>query len=304
VAARQWTAAQRWRAVPLWTAALTLCATRVAAEPAPSLTPPAADVSEVARPGPFTRLQLRSDVFGRLNPIGALVRSELAYQRGERTDSALPNSFLEAGAAAGVNASFLVFGVHAAWQPAPFFTLRAAERLTRHFGSAYTLHTFASRDAPYGDDVLHDESRLSDGWQEETEIEATLRAVFGPFFVSSMTRGTHVFFTPQGPYFLDFARDLLVARSDVVLSQILIAQYLFWREPSGGSLGVGPFYELTHAFESGAERQRVGPLVSYRTDVSEWGQGRGYLALGFNLVDRNRAEELMAQVGVGWDFTL
>jgi hypothetical protein len=283
---------------------LTLCASGVAAEPTGSAPLPVAPDSPVLRSGRFTRLQLRADAFGRLNPIGALVRSELAYQRGERTNSALPDRFLEAGMAAGGNASFAVFGVHAAWQPAPFFTLRAAERLTRHFASAYTLHTFTSPGAPYGDDVLNDGSRLNDGWEEETEVEATLRAVFGPFFVSSMTRGTHVFFTPPEPYFLDFARDLLVRRSDIVLSEVLIAQYQFWREPSGGSFGVGPFYEFTHAFESGVERQRVGPLASYRTDVNEWGQGRCYLALGYNLVDRNRVEELMAQLGVGWDFTL
>lgn len=261
--------------------------------------------SESPEAHPYARTQLSTDVLGRLGPPGGLLKVELNHQRGRRKSPMdFPESYVQTGGALGINTSLALASVHAEWQPAAFFTLRATGRMFNHFGSLYTLYTFDQPDATYSDaDLDAYPGALIGGLQQEAELKATFRALIGRVFLSNTTTAAYVHFSAQRPYFLDFTRDMLLARTDFVLTNLLLGQYLFWRGDAGGSLGAGAFWDYTFVAETNDERHRIGPALSYRSNVDDWGQLRGFLGVGVNAVDRNRAGDFTLLVGAGWDWT-
>ncbi len=249
------------------------------------------------------------DVVAAYNPLGAMVfvgatkRHVFSYSR----EYNAPFSYLQGGAAYGINPAYGQLRAHVEWMPAIFAQLRVQADRFNYFGRYTGLLSFSKADADYGDSVQ--EARKDDVEKASAYrlmVQPTLRAKIGWFFLRNQADIAQYYFDAGGRYVLEPEFDILMAKDDMLIANRSYVMMDFSTGRASTALFVGPYFEYIGARDSGDVRRRLGAAVYWEPALKMFSirQYRVYAQMGLNLEDRNRDNQVFAQLGVGFEMNL
>jgi hypothetical protein len=248
------------------------------------------------------------DILGLYNPLGIAglggVLFRHPYSFSEQYQMVW--AYIQGGVDVGVNPAYAQVGAHVEWMPLIILQLRLAYDFIGYFGNWGALMSFDSSEAPFGDEVVFEEREGQEelGAAHRFLFRPILRAKFDPVVIQNTTDIAWYIFNGDGPYFLEWEYDTLLAKSDSAIYNRTDLLLEAWTGDGDAAFLLGPLYELTHSVHTDVSRQRFGWLfflIPYHS-LGAFGQVRIFSQLGVNLQDRNRKNEFYALFGIGSDW--
>jgi len=245
------------------------------------------------------------DLVGLYNPLGLSV-SVKSYQRRVYRHDPLPlwdGLYYQLGGQALVTPAFSRAGVHAEWLPIAILKLRAQiDRL--YFSGAFgSLLTFNTANESFDDDVIENrEGEERSGYGNRSSFQITLQTKHQHFIVRNITEQVHYQFPGSGPYYLERENELLLARSDSVLSNQIYVLYET-KTPAYQRM-IGPYHSYVSVDKSGNKSERLGLTwyQQFNKKMATLNNARWYLQAGKYLQEPNRKDEVYLLLGIGGDF--
>ncbi len=247
------------------------------------------------------------DVGGRLNPPGLAISGSARYRYVFGYDARYnaATSYVQTGAGLTVSPAMMQAGLSLEVLPWIILPLRIQYDFYQFTGVSGGLLSFASPNAPYGDDVRserHDEERTH---AHRLMFQPTLQGKIDRFVFRNTTDLAYYKFSGRGPYFLELSYDTLLKDSDGLLSNRTFLLYSVFDGDAQKTVLTGPYYEITRAFDAKITQQKIGwsayvePSARYR-----WVENP-YLGVvvGFHLQDPNRQGQLFLMIATGIKFS-
>jgi hypothetical protein len=253
---------------------------------------------------PQTGLTL--DMAGQVNPEGLRLKAvwfgKWIQETGEDGSAA---GYLQSGLGLSASPAYVKGSIYGEWQPAVFLNLHMEYDLSRYLGANTGLLSFPDKGSGYGKkevDALEGAEESATG--QKVSFQPTLYAKAGPVIIVNQTDLAYYSFNGHGPYFLELEYDMLLKNGDYLIDNS--TQFLFPVLKGKGSavMYLGPYYNITHAYDAGITRQRVGAQLYWVIGDTKWGmkKPRVYSQTSINIQDRNRKGELYFAIGFGADF--
>lgn len=266
---------------------------------APTMSAP----NENASPG---RFGLEADIEATHNPTALDFSTDAWYRYVYHHEDAplWDGLYVQAGGQANINAAYGQLGVYLEWLPIAVLQLHAQIDRYFFFGQNGALLSFADKHAAFGDRELN--ARRG---QEATDqanrllLQPTLQATLGRYTVSNETRYAFYTFASPGSYFWELEYDTLLKKNDRLVANKTSLLRTFTPASQAGTLTLGPYYEIVHAFGAALERRRLGITLSFEPTANHHRrQPHFYFQTGINLRDRNRDGQFYFAGGVGVSF--
>jgi len=261
-----------------------------------------ADTSE-----PASRWITHADVVGRHNPAGVMLLGGLVLRQpfGYDEERKIDDSYLQAGADAGVNPAYAQASLHAEWMPVLPVVVRVQYDLFGFFGKNGAVLSFPNAQSDFGPDAIE-----SQKGEEERALghrflfQPTLRAMVGPVLLRNQCDVAYYTLGGRGPYQYEWEYDTLLANRDLVLADRTSVLLQLWGGNGASALLVGPAHEVVHARETELTRHRVAVQGFLSMPAGFGWTPRVYAQAGINLRDANRKGQPFLLAGVGSDIDL
>lgn len=264
-------------------------------------------------PAPEERFMWTFDLQARSQPIGLILSNRFFHRATYEGDGGplYSGTYQQIGLDVNVSPAFLEIGPAVEFRPINLFVYGFGYHALAFWGTLDYPLSFATRDSPYGDNVVDardaDDDPTND---EETGIahrvffSQTTQLQVGRIAIRNQLQ-TFLYFIPafEGPYIRERLYDQLVADRDFLLSNSAAVLYEAWTGREDAKLLVGAFHEYVFAREARSTRHRLGGVgVWYPTAskgrIQRW---RVYLQVGANIEDPNREGAVFGQGGFGFD---
>lgn len=253
------------------------------------------------------RCTVYGDLGGRVNPDGLSVFAGVNYRNvyayDDRHDTA--SGYWQTGLGAGASPAMMTASAHFEWLPIIILPVRIQYDYYGYFGANNALLSFSSPDQPYGDEALDNRADEEAAGGHRFLLQPTLQLKFDRIVIRNQTDAAYYLFSGRGPYFLEPVYDTLLKDGDFLFSNRTFLLYSIYGAAKNKTLLAGPYYEITRAFDTGINQQKIG-LSVYWDATSQWFISRPYIAVtaGCHLQDPNRRGELFFSIGTGFQFDL
>ncbi len=264
----------------------------------------AAGAKDAAATPARTGFNHRNIMFGRMNPLGLLIESELSWRSALAPDGGflLETSHVDAGLALSLTPVHVGYGVVVEVEPAAFLVLRARGLRTHYFGTLGSVYELGGTDADWSPERLEriseaNAGHTADGWLFDASAQIRLAVGMpGPLLVVD-ARWSWTWIDAQSAFYEPYS-GLLLEPDDLVTSVWAI---LGWR--TSPCLVVGARWQLEVARADDDPRHTVGVAALWTLPHAPCEPAFGIIGLvGVYVDDPYREYEPFFAVGVSLEY--